>query len=680
MNALKLLVFVVLLLLSNKVICTEESRDIDEDNSCLERMRKVFAPEGFKDLTQMFLNTGKGPNQLGNYDACDADGLDYVVLIFETVYYENPILRLGICSPKECNSEEHFESLSQFLLDKVKPFIPYNRVNTRFVIPREEAAKPMATGGIIFCAVTGVIILFWFIGMLISYTNIGDNSNIRSRKVEERKTKWALAFHSFNPIINLQKLFTISSGGDKSLSVLNGVRVMSIIWVILGHSFSFLGMAATTNDQSASALYDSDLFSIVPGGYYAVDTFFFLSGFLTFALLIYKIYPKRGIGIYDTFLVYFHRYYRLIFPLVFVQFLVMYVMEHLGSGPLYKVSWGWRTKLCFQNPWSNFLFIANFYPWKMADSCLGWLWYLMCDMQFFIMSPPLIILYCKNRRIGKLLVVSLITISMLINGILTLVWDLSMDWKSSKKTNVGDLMYNKPWSRMGAYFVGAMFGISYFELSCREKYQELSRSFSNKCYLVLKNSRVISLVVCCFGIGLTSLYVFPLAAYTRYCRDLEETNCWPLSLSFFHNLTSRPFFVAGVGLIIAPTFVGRLRVIRGFLGAESFAILARLNYVVYLIQSVVLAQLVNNVRASIYVDTISQIFFTIGAIAVSFIVAIPLTLICEVPFMNLEKYILFPKKPSKNPSSNLELPCSHPTPPNTDTTADSKTLLLSKTS
>jgi len=86
-------------------------------------------------------------------------------------------------------------------------------------------------------------------------------------------------------------------------------------------------------------------------------------------------------------------------------------------------------------------------------------------MQFFIMSPPLIILYCKNRRIGKLLVVSLITISMLINGILTLVWDLSMDWKSSKKTNVGDLMYNKPWSRMGAYFVGAMFGISYFELS-----------------------------------------------------------------------------------------------------------------------------------------------------------------------------------------------------------------------
>jgi len=32
---------------------------------------------------------------------------------------------------------------------------------------------------------------------------------------------------------------------------------------------------------------------------------------------------------------------------------------------------------------------------------------------------------------------------------------------------------------------------------------------------------------------------------------------------------------------------------------------------------------------------------------ISFIVAIPLTLICEVPFMNLEKYILFPKKQKK---------------------------------
>ena len=45
-----------------------------------------------------------------------------------------------------------------------------------------------------------------------------------------------------------------------------------------------------------------------------------------------------------------------------------------------------------------------------------------------------------------------------------------------------------------------------------------------------------------------------------------------------------------------------------------------------------------------YVTSLSQWFVSIGAFFSSYIVAIPLTLLCEVPFMNIEKLVLFPQK------------------------------------
>ena len=46
-----------------------------------------------------------------------------------------------------------------------------------------------------------------------------------------------------------------------------------------------------------------------------------------------------------------------------------------------------------------------------------------------------------------------------------------------------------------------------------------------------------------------------------------------------------------------------------------------------------------------YITFVTQWFFSIGGFIVSFIAAVPCTLLFEVPFMNIEKTILFPPKP-----------------------------------
>jgi hypothetical protein len=52
-------------------------------------------------------------------------------------------------------------------------------------------------------------------------------------------------------------------------------------------------------------------------------------------------------------------------------------------------------------------------------------------------------------------------------------------------------------------------------------------------------------------------------------------------------------------------------------------------------------------RSSFYANELNLWFVAFGAVFLSFIFAIPFTLLFESPFLNIEKYILFPA-PHKN--------------------------------
>jgi len=144
----------------------------------------------------------------------------------------------------------------------------------------------------------------------------------------------------------------------------------------------------------------------------------------------------------------------------------------------------------------------------MTKECIGWVWYLANDFQFFLITPPLLWLYCKNRIAGYSLIIGLLSASMLFNGIFAAVFNVGIDG-NSKKVNGGNWMYSKPWSRGGAYLVGVLFGLSYFELSCKDKYPQLKNTISNIFYDRLKVSRISSIIVFLVGVGLTALFVFP---------------------------------------------------------------------------------------------------------------------------------------------------------------------------
>ena len=190
---------------------------------------------------------------------------------------------------------------------------------------------------------------------------------------------------------------------------------------MMGHSYSTAIAAPIENATSFIQVLEHPLFPIVGTATFAVDTFFFLSGFLTFYLLTLKLYPTKGKT--NLLLLYLHRYLRLLPILFFVYLFGRYLFAYIDNGTNYDWVRNIIVSNCKTYWWTNFLYINNIVPWDMNSQCIGWAWYLANDMQFFLLSPLLISLYCKNRKLGYLLLTSLILLSCLIGFSLSLAYE-----------------------------------------------------------------------------------------------------------------------------------------------------------------------------------------------------------------------------------------------------------------
>jgi len=94
------------------------------------------------------------------------------------------------------------------------------------------------------------------------------------------------ALISFSPSRNLRKLFYSPFNDKDYLKVFNGVKFFSMLHVVLGHAYINVLLNPTTNPGSLNQFVQPLWFEIVPGGFFAVDVFFYLSAFLGAYLML----------------------------------------------------------------------------------------------------------------------------------------------------------------------------------------------------------------------------------------------------------------------------------------------------------------------------------------------------------------------------------------------------------
>ncbi|PRD27959.1 UNVERIFIED_CONTAM: nrf-6 [Trichonephila clavipes] len=228
----------------------------------------------------------------------------------------------------------------------------------------------------------------------------------------------------FSAIENGKKILNTKTSEDQLRSI-QGIRFLSLTWVILGHTY-ISSISIIGNRIDVLKAMDSVPFQVLLQAPFSVDSFFLLGGFLLTYLFLKEADRKNGKINWLKF--YVHRYWRLTPAYMVVVFFYIFVFKYVGSGPF------WDDKHCdaaHGDWWKYMLYINNFIP--INKMCLGWSWYLANDMQFYFISP--LFLYALWR-----------------------MWDSF------------DLIYDKPYCRIAPYIIGVFLGFILYKLKQRKNF------------------------------------------------------------------------------------------------------------------------------------------------------------------------------------------------------------------
>ena len=102
--------------------------------------------------------------------------------------------------------------------------------------------SPLDDGAIVAISILSLVGGISLFGTIIQLTSIGNKPGTQLMQedvdapLHKMKQKWALSFLAFSFPYNMKKLCT-QAEAEENLRVLNGVRVLSMAYVVIGHSY-----------------------------------------------------------------------------------------------------------------------------------------------------------------------------------------------------------------------------------------------------------------------------------------------------------------------------------------------------------------------------------------------------------------------------------------------------------
>ena len=402
-----------------------------------------------------------------------------------------------------------------------------------------------------------------------------------------------------------------------AVTSINGIRVISMFWIILGHTFALGNLHphyGFKNIQEISeTVYKHFFFQVVSNIDFAVDSFFVLSGVLLSYLSIKEIDRHQGKFPFLSF--YVHRLLRLSPAYYLSVFLQFKVLPHVGSGPLWFVD---DVSNCEKYWFTNILYINNFYPTLMFNSCHIPTWYLANVMQFFIISPVFLLLLHHCWKIGFATIGGTMLASIAIIGILAGIKNLNANLLQGDMLTNMSIIYEKPYCRINAYFIGILLGfVLYKEWKVR----------SNLWILVCFYSLMwIIAISCCLTIVFGQYKTWNGHPFTK-------------AENIMYLMFSRTVYSTGVALMIYSCHNGFGGAINKFLSCSFWVPLSHLNFTAYLFHAMVITLMYRTMRFQfIYTDWLLIILFA-ATVVLSYSLAFIIAVTLEYPVVNIENAV-----------------------------------------
>ncbi|XP_056011040.1 nose resistant to fluoxetine protein 6-like [Ostrea edulis] len=549
---------------------------------------------------------------------------------------------IGLCAPKACSQRDLMELYNE-LLGIVQSVIPTsNPIYASYVYcPEKPEIDTRAIVAISILGVFAALIListtYDVVKQLLSRTDRSSMKTVPDQSVEistGEKTPLLMdekanmikkeesilekLLLSFSAYTNGKKLLQVNQSAG-TLTALNGIRFLSISWVVLGHSYAFI-MGEMSNSYSGYAMLSKRWsFQAVINALVSVDSFFALSGLLLSYLTLKEMKKGKGTFRINWFMFYFHRFWRLTPVYMIVLMISACLGRYFGDGPVWPKD-GFERNFCKDTWWRNLLYINNLFN---DDQCFGVSWYLANDMQFFILSPLMLVPLYFFYPVGIGICFVWLLGSAITPGVISNVLDLPPSTFGGGGSEQGradyfNNYYIRPYCRIGPYIVGIIVGSLLYKTDCK-----------------VKINKFLNLLLWLIFATLAIVVLYGLHDPISHPDDILNRD-----VSALYNATHKIVWGACVCWVIFACATGNGGFVNTLLSWSPFVPLARLSYCIYLTHATVMYAFIYSQRTEFYMDDINAIYLFLGHLVLSTMTAFVASVAFEAPMMGLEKILL----------------------------------------
>ncbi|XP_065345013.1 nose resistant to fluoxetine protein 6-like [Cloeon dipterum] len=513
------------------------------------------------------------------------------------------LIQFGICVPSTCSIADVQKAFS-YIISKEKSANGEAQIESCYT----NGAAPLSSGDLAFIGCVAIIVGLVFLSSVIE-SNFG---------VKEDAGFAYSCLMAFSLPTNWRKLFFISNHPG-ALKSLDGIRVLSTLWVVAGHKIIFTLQEPWANKnfqvESLQKLANMPFINNMP----SVDTFFLMSGMLRSYNLLKEFQGNR----FRFFSDFARRYLRLtpVYALVIAFYATL--LTRLGSGPRWEKFVTEPGEACAVN-WKNNLLYINSYV-HSNKHCMIQTWYLASDMQLFLVSPLVVYALWKKPVAGKWILFLMAAIPICFTAWYTYSYEVLPTYllnnSDEKLISYQRDVHITTHHRMAPYVVGLALG-----------------------YILYSKNRNFHLspLRALFGwlMSLSTLYFVVFGAINIVQYDHEYD---PVESTFYASL-HRISWAFAVGWLIFACNNENGGWITKILSLNVFQPLSKISYCIYLSHYVILMVGTARIKTPLFADDYALIHSLAGDFIISFAVATVLYLSVEAPLFEITRLIFATSK------------------------------------
>ncbi|XP_064457124.1 nose resistant to fluoxetine protein 6-like [Ornithodoros turicata] len=528
-------------------------------------------------------------------------------------------IRIGACVPTQCSKDDLYK-LAVYAAGQagMKADIGNCESKATPVYKTEHVIILVALGTVATCVVIGTVL-----ERVYNY----QRKHLKPGTHMLPPGVLARIFLAFSFVANTKKLLNPRKTRN-SLGVLHGLRIISCFWIVLGHTYYLVDIASFIRYRRLKTL--EDLYTNVPftviENFLPVDTFFFISGLL----IIYSSWGKleQNKGKFNVLSSFLQRIWRMT-PSYLLAIALFLLLPLAGSGPFWNETMEPLMNNCRNSWWTNALYVSNYLPYEKM--CLLHTWFQAVNMQYYIVSLPLLLLTFKYNNIGLSVIFTLATLSALATGLVTYFFDLppalllmASEW--TKALQQLNLVYFQPFTHFGPFCVGLFCG-----------------------YYLVKNKEVqykpLTLVIG-WAVALIFTTVSLFGVYPYRANIPVDTIVYAVYAG-----VHRTMWCLGVAWITVVCETGHGGLINGALSWHGLVPVSNLTYLIYLLHPLVVYAKAASTREIINLDHLTMCYEFMGHSVIAIMLAFIAYVAVEQPFAAL-KDIVFRRKP-RSPSVDI---------------------------